>query len=304
MLRDSQLQTLRWADIDTGDIVCVQEGETIPADLFLLASSDAYGTAYIRTATLDGERNLKSRQALVQIKQEMQKSNIPIDQLKLRIWCEKPNAQIYQFHGDIKLDTPEMEECKLTLQQFVPRGSELSNTDWILGVAVYCGKDTKLMKSMGKNKYKMSHIERVLNKVVIFMIVLQTIFSIIFGIVQVTYQKDFEVKANGTNLKGHTYLYKGRHGDNESDFVSFIIAFLRFFLLFSFILNIALLISFEIIKTLQSIWMKWDAKMYKLEIDQPLKVLSISLNEELGMINTIFTDKTGTLTSNELSFKA
>jgi P-type E1-E2 ATPase len=82
------------------------------------------------------------------------------------------------------------------------------------------------------------------------------------------------------------------------------LSFLQFFLLLSSILPISLLVSLEIIKIAQALFIIADAQMYSVEIDQSCKVMTMSLNEELGMINNIFTDKTGTLTSNEMVFKA
>lgn len=104
--------------------------------------------------------------------------------------------------------------------------------------------------------------------------------------------------------KGSVYLFKDPSESETSFYIDGILGFLKFFLLLSSILPISLLVSLEIIKVLQALWISSDAKMYSVEVNQPCKVMSISLNEELGLVNNIFTDKTGTLTSNEMVFKA
>ena len=158
-----------------GDVIFVREDETFPANLLLLNCSDNYGTAYIQTMTLDGERALKPRQAYTEILAKMKEQSVGLDRLKMHLKCEKPNNKIYQFEGQLFFENPEMQMVKVTLDQFLLRGSVLSNTDWIIGLVVYAGLDTKLMKNMGKNKYKQTHIEKRLNKVVVFLILFQTL---------------------------------------------------------------------------------------------------------------------------------
>lgn len=107
-----------------------------------------------------------------------------------------------------------------------------------------------------------------------------------------------------STTSGPIYLFRDPQPTDSSALFDGLLGFTKFFLLLSSILPISLLVSLEIIKLLQALFIGVDVQMYSLDVDQRCKVISMSLNEELGLINNIFTDKTGTLTVNEMVFKA
>ena len=150
VLKDSKFYEVKWANLKVGDIILVNEGEHFPADLLLLQSSDKYGTAYIQTMTLDGESVLKPRQSFTEILDSMKKQAVGLNDMKFHLKCEIPNNKIYQFEGQLNIENPSLESKKATLSQFMLRGSILSNTDWIIGMIIYAGHDTKIIKNMGK----------------------------------------------------------------------------------------------------------------------------------------------------------
>lgn len=69
-------------------------------------------------------------------------------------------------------------------------------------------------------------------------------------------------------------------------------------------LPISLFVSLEIIKACQSIWISWDVQIHCRVRDKPAKVSNSTIVEDLGQIHYLFSDKTGTLTRNEMEMRA
>ena len=95
---------------------------------------------------MDGERALKSRQSFTEILENMKNEKLGLDSMKIHLKCENLNNKIYQFEGKLKMDRPHIETKKANLNQFLLRGSILTNTDWIIGMIIYAGHDTKIIK--------------------------------------------------------------------------------------------------------------------------------------------------------------
>lgn len=72
--------------------------------------------------------------------------------------------------------------------------------------------------------------------------------------------------------------------------------FLSYVILLNTFIPISLYISVEIIRLFQSKWIDWDTEMYDETNNIPARARTATLNEELGQIDYIFSDKTGTLT--------
>ncbi|MED6186482.1 hypothetical protein PIB30_067061 [Stylosanthes scabra] len=153
VLQHDDFRPKKWKNIQAGEVVKIFADETIPADMVLLGTSDQSGLAYIQTMNLDGESNLKTRYAKQETTNAVSSEGCHVSGV---IRCEQPNRNIYEFTANM-----EFNGLKFSLSQsnIVLRGCQLKNTDWIIGVVVYAGQDTKAMMNSTPSPSKRSKLE-------------------------------------------------------------------------------------------------------------------------------------------------
>uniref|UniRef100_A0A3B4YSE5 P-type phospholipid transporter n=1 Tax=Seriola lalandi dorsalis TaxID=1841481 RepID=A0A3B4YSE5_SERLL len=159
VLRNGAWEIVHWEKVAVGEVVRAANGDHLPADLVILSSSEPQGMCYIETSNLDGETNLKIRQGL-QMTAEI-KDIDSLMRLSGRMECESPNRHLYEFVGNIRLDGHST--VPLGPDQILLRGAQLRNTQWVHGVVVYTGHDTKLMQNSTRPPLKLSNVERITN---------------------------------------------------------------------------------------------------------------------------------------------
>ncbi|KAI4344030.1 hypothetical protein L6164_011307 [Bauhinia variegata] len=286
----------KWRDLRVGDVVKVDKDEFFPADLILLASSYDDAICYVETMNLDGETNLKLKQALEETSKLNEDSSF--QNFKGIIKCEDPNANLYTFIGSLELEN---QQYPLAPQQLLLRDSKLRNTDFIYGVVIFTGHDTKVMQNSTAPPSKRSKVEKRMDKVIYFLfsvlVFISFIGSIFFGI---STSEDLQ---NG--LMKRWYLRPDKttiYYDPKRAPVAALLNFLTALMLYSYLIPISLYVSIEIVKFLQSIFINQDLNMYYEETDKPAHARTSNLNEELGQVETILSDKTGTLTCNSMEF--
>jgi phospholipid-translocating ATPase len=132
--------TIKWKDVQVGDIVRLERDDWVPADLLILHSEGENGIAYIETMALDGETNLKSKQALPVIAEHCDTIEKLVE-LRAEVIVEDPNPDLYNFEGKVNID----EETKpLTSHQVIYRGSILRNTPSMCGMVIFSGEESKI----------------------------------------------------------------------------------------------------------------------------------------------------------------
>ncbi|XP_029971071.1 phospholipid-transporting ATPase IA isoform X4 [Salarias fasciatus] len=286
VLRNGAWEIVHWEKVEVGDIIRVNGSDFVPADAAILSSSEPQGMCYIETSNLDGETNLKIRQGL-QVTADIKEID-NLMRLSGRMECESPNRHLYEFVGNIRLTGHST--VPLGPDQILLRGAQLRNTQWVHGVVVYTGHDTKLMQNSTRPPLKLSNVERITNFQILVLFGCLLAISLVCSIGQTIWKYQYGNDAWYMDL-------------NYGGAANFGLNFLTFIILFNNLIPISLLVTLEVIKFIQAFFINWDTDMLYEPTNTPAMARTSNLNEELGQVKYIFSDKTGTLTCNVMQFK-
>ncbi|XP_032251315.1 probable phospholipid-transporting ATPase VA isoform X3 [Phoca vitulina] len=281
-----------WKEIRVGDFVRLRCNEIIPADILLLSSSDPDGLCHIETANLDGETNLKRRQVVRGFSELVSEFN-PLTFTSV-IECEKPNNDLSRFRGCIIHDNGK--KAGLYKENLLLRGCTIRNTEAVVGIVIYAGHETKALLNNSGPRYKRSQLERQMNCDVLWCVLLLVCMSLFSAVGHGLWVRRYREKKS-------LFDVPESDGSSLSPVTAAVYSFLTMIIVLQVLIPISLYVSIEIVKVCQVYFIHQDVELYDEETDSQLQCRALNITEDLGQIQYIFSDKTGTLTENKMVFR-
>uniref|UniRef100_A0A1I8IDU9 Phospholipid-transporting ATPase n=1 Tax=Macrostomum lignano TaxID=282301 RepID=A0A1I8IDU9_9PLAT len=281
-----------WRRLWPGDIVKLRANDVIPADILLLHSSDPAGLCYIETCNIDGETNLKQRHVM----RGLELKEFDPETFVHDVEVEVPNTEIYKFDGTVRIRGADDNVVAIHKENLILRGCTIRNTDSVEGMVIYAGRETKAMMNNRGPRFKRSKLERQINKDVIWCVIILFVLCLFGAIGSGIWLHGF--------VKPESVIFLSLGNDTRSTpVVQAFINFWTYIIILQAMIPLALYVTVEFVKLGQTVYINSDLDMYDPERDMPAECRALNITEDLGQIEYVFTDKTGTLTENKMEFK-
>ncbi|CAI2733272.1 unnamed protein product [Schistosoma spindalis] len=319
---DFDQKSIKWLPkksslLSVGDVIYCKNNQSFPCDLLLLYSSNSNGQVNITTINLDGENSIKKYYTLIEyqliysnycnIDQSIQTNlnsfnfQYIIQQLYLYVICQQPNENLMSFQGHYKT-APHLNHHEsgdgdngdngdggrylpLNWKNLVLRGSKLISTDYIIGLVIYTGQDTKLSLNSKHSQRKYSTREKLSNMILLIFMVAMVTITILVSIISTLWIRNH---LNQIWYITFELLTKWQ----------FIRTIFRYLFIINYLIPISIIVTTEFQQLIIAYFITNDIGMYNSIENIKSTANNSQLSDELGQIEFLFCDKTGTLTQN------
>jgi phospholipid-translocating ATPase len=160
-----------WEDVRVGDFIRIKDDDPLPADILICSTSEDENVAFVETKNLDGETNLKSRNAIPALTHLRTATDCANIANHFRIDCDRPSINMYKLDATLVMDkskgsgdaAPTVVKHPIDMQMILLRGTVLRNTRWVTGLVLFTGEDTRIVMNSGGTRSKQSKVERQMN---------------------------------------------------------------------------------------------------------------------------------------------
>jgi len=245
--------------------------------------------SFVDTKDLDGETNLKEKMVNPEF---LLIGKNELCHISGVIKCDMPNEYLDSWEGNLFSDNLKINTNSI-IKNLLLKGSILKNTEYVIGIIVYCGFNTKIMKNTKNPRIKMSYVMKTMNFILKTVFLFQITCCLLFSLAYIIFTD-----------KKEDYLSSYIISSHEITVRIFVIKFFTFLVAYSHLIPISLYVAMEIVKILQTWFIYFDNILYDTQYKKPSYARTSELIEELGQVEFIFSDKTGTLTVNKMEFKS
>lgn len=278
--RSGSFVTVNAEDVNVGDIVKLEEDQMVPSDLLFIGSNQESSLCYFSETNLNGETAVKTMQAHPAFEGQDPIENVTHH--KYQVDLAQPDRDLTRFDARLRCGN---QVWSISINNVLLRGVTTHYTDCVIGIALRTGHDTKIMENVHTTPSKLTKFDRNLNRILIIVFVFKMILCLLSTFLGVWLDK-------GQRFPLISKLYPG-YGQ------SFFEYFTQYFVLYSYLFPISLTVTIEIIRLFHKILIQFDPYLYDPEFGHGVAHNS-NVICQLGLVSHILTDKTGTLTENQM----